>query len=99
MNDLAELTEVLAVGMLVPSFTWAVQLSASGLALSAAQRKLYWGDLGRICLLGSVALLPAGKVPGGECVWTWVVSCLPGTRCSSPMARTGRGRGRRRGGI
>jgi len=46
-----------------------------------------------------VALLPAGKVRGGECMWIWVGSCLPGTRCSSPMARSGPGRGRRRWGI
>src|SRR5262249_55548737 len=55
----AGLAEVLFVGMLVPSFTWAVQLSTSGIALAAGQRRLYWGDLGRVCLLGSVALLPA----------------------------------------
>jgi len=52
-------TEVLGVGMLVPCFTWVVQLGASGVALPAVPRRLYWGDLGRICLLGSVALLPA----------------------------------------
>ena len=51
--------EVLAIGMLVPSFTWVVQLGASGFALPAAKRRLYSGDLGRVCLLGSVALLPA----------------------------------------
>jgi hypothetical protein len=55
----AGLAEVLFVGMLVPSFTWAVQLGASGIALPADRRRLYWGDLGRVCLLGSVALLPA----------------------------------------
>lgn len=56
----AGVTEVLLVGMIVPCFTWVVQLSASGLAMPAERRRLYWGDLGRICLLGSVALLPAG---------------------------------------
>ena len=55
----AGLTEVLITGMIVPSFTWAVQLSASAIGLSATQRRLYWGNLGRVCLLGSVALLPA----------------------------------------
>jgi len=54
--------EVLAVGMVVPSFTWVVQMSASGLWLNPQLRRLYWGDLGRICLLGSVALLPAAGV-------------------------------------
>lgn len=52
--------EVLIVGMIVPSFTWVVQFSASMIGLSAAQRRLYWGGLGRVCLIGSVALLPAG---------------------------------------
>ncbi len=55
----ASLAEVLWVGMLVPSFTWVVQLSASGLAFPADRRRIYWGDLGRICLIGSFALLPA----------------------------------------
>ena len=58
----AGLAEVLAIGMLVPSFTWVVQMSASALRMSSAQRRLYWGDLGRICLLGSFALLPAAIV-------------------------------------
>jgi hypothetical protein len=65
----AGLTEVLAVGMLVPCFTWVVQLSASGIAMPAALRRLYWGDLGRVCLLGSFALLPAAVVN----------LCLPGS--------------------
>lgn len=55
----ARLTEVLIVGMLVPSFTWVVQVSSATVGLSAARRRLYLGDLGRVCLLGSVALLPA----------------------------------------
>jgi hypothetical protein len=55
----ANLAEVLAVGMIVPSFTWVVQLGASGLLLPAPKQWFYWGDLGRVCLLGSVALLPA----------------------------------------
>ena len=52
--------EVLIVGMIVPSFTWVVQFSASMIGLSVAQRRLYWGDLSRVCLVGSVALLPVG---------------------------------------
>ena len=55
----AGLAEVLTVGMLVPCFTWVVQLGASAFALPPSKRRYYWGDLGRICLLGSVALLPA----------------------------------------
>jgi len=58
----AELFEVLLVGMLVPSFTWVVQTGASAAAMSADMRRVYWGDLGRICLLGSFALLPAAIV-------------------------------------
>lgn len=69
----AGLTEVLVVGMLVPSFTWVVQMSASAVVLSARQRRLYWGDLGRVCLVGSVALLPGALVnlclPGD---WLWL---------------------------
>ena len=56
----AELAEVLMVGMVVPSFTWVVQMTASGIALPSALRRLYWGDLGRVCLLSSTALLPCG---------------------------------------
>ena len=55
----AGLVEVLAIGMMVPSFTWVVQMSASALRMMSTKRRLYWGDLGRICLLGSFALLPA----------------------------------------
>src|SRR6478609_3344715 len=55
----ATLTEVLVTGMIVPSFTWVVQLSASAAGMRSARRRIYWGDLGRVCLVGSVALLPA----------------------------------------
>jgi len=58
----AELAEVLIVGMLVPSFTWVVQMTASAIGLPSALRRLYWGDLGRVCMIGSVALLPAAIV-------------------------------------
>ncbi len=51
--------EVLSLGMVVPSFTWAIQLIASALAMTSPQRRTYWNDLGCTCLLGSVALLPA----------------------------------------
>lgn len=58
----AGMTEVLVVGMIVPSFTWIIQLSVSGLCLAPRLRRLYWGSLGRICLLGSLALLPAAAM-------------------------------------
>ena len=54
--------EVLAVGMIVPCFTWVVQLSVSAMAMPADQRRVYWDDLGRICLIGSIALLPAALI-------------------------------------
>jgi hypothetical protein len=59
LTDRVGLAEVLLVGMVVPCFTWVVQLGASAAAMPAGRRRLYWGDLGRVCLLGSVALLPA----------------------------------------
>ncbi len=58
---------VLAVGMIIPSFTWVVQFTASALFMAPARRPVYWADLGRICVAGSVALLPAGLanfIPG-----------------------------------
>jgi hypothetical protein len=51
--------EVLVVGMVVPSFTWVVQLIASTCWLPTAARERYHNALARVCLLGSVALLPA----------------------------------------
>lgn len=59
LTSKAELPEVLAFGMTIPSFTWVVQLSASAVWLPTDRRQFYWGDLGRVCLVGSVALLPA----------------------------------------
>ena len=56
------LAEVLLKGMIVPSFIWLVQLTASSLALPSALRRTYWHDLGVICFLGSLALLPAAIV-------------------------------------
>lgn len=56
------LTEVLVVGMIVPSFTWVVQLTASALLMPAEKRMLYWDDLGHVCWWGSVALLPAAAL-------------------------------------
>jgi hypothetical protein len=53
-------SEVLFVGMIVPSFTWVVQLSAAWFGLRPMERRIYCGDLGRTCLMGSVLLLPVG---------------------------------------
>lgn len=58
----AELGEVFFVGMLIPSFTWVVQMTASAICMPSQLRRVYWGELGRVCLLGSVALLPAAII-------------------------------------
>lgn len=58
----ADLAEVLKVGMLVPCFTWVVQMTASAYAMPLEKWRRYWGALGRVCLIGSVALLPMGVV-------------------------------------
>ena len=53
---------VFSVGMIVPCFTWVVQLTASGIGLGGTRRRTYWRDLGLTCFLGSVALVPAALV-------------------------------------
>jgi hypothetical protein len=53
------LTEVLAVGLIVPSFTWLAQLTIASIWLDPQPRRIYARDLAWVCLLGSVALLPA----------------------------------------
>jgi hypothetical protein len=58
----AGFAEVLAVGMLVPSFTWVVQLGLATIGLAGKARRVYVGALARVCLLGSFALLPAAIV-------------------------------------
>ena len=50
---------VFFVGMVVPCFTWFVQGIASVVVMPQDLCRVYWGELGRICLLGSFALLPA----------------------------------------
>ena len=49
----------LSKGLLIPCFTWTVQLILSALLLSGEERLFYWTQLGIICLVGSIALLPA----------------------------------------
>jgi hypothetical protein len=58
----AQLHEVLTAGMIIPSFTWLVQLTASALGLNAVDRDAYWHSLGQTCLIGSVVLLPAAII-------------------------------------
>lgn len=49
----------LSKGLLIPCFTWTVQLVLSAFLLRGAERIFYWTQLGIICLVGSIALLPA----------------------------------------
>lgn len=55
----ASWAEVLGKGLLIPCFTWSVQLILSAACLSGERRLVYWGQLGAVCLIGSAALLPA----------------------------------------
>lgn len=50
----------LSKGLLIPCFTWTVQLVLSAFLLRGAERIFYWTQLGIICLIGSIALVPAG---------------------------------------
>lgn len=54
------LTRDLSKGLLIPFFTWTVQLLLSAILLGGKERLFYWTQLGIICLIGSIALLPAG---------------------------------------
>jgi hypothetical protein len=54
-----EWREVLLKGLLIPCFTWTVQLLLSAAFLDRQSRLKYWNRLGWVCLIGSVALLPA----------------------------------------
>lgn len=51
--------EVLAKGLLIPCFTWTIQLLLSAIFLDGESRLRYWNRLGWVCLIGSIALLPA----------------------------------------
>jgi hypothetical protein len=51
--------EVLIKGLLIPCFTWTVQLILSALFLNKESRLIYWNRLGWVCLIGSFALWPA----------------------------------------
>ena len=51
--------EVLIKGLLIPCFTWTIQLLVSAAFLDERSRLRYWNRLGWVCLIGSIALLPA----------------------------------------
>lgn len=53
---------VAITGMLVPCFTWVVQLSLAAFGMPSAKGQPYAKDLGRVCFWGSVALLPGALV-------------------------------------
>ncbi len=50
--------EVLIKGLLIPCFTWTIQLILSAVFLKTQDRLTYWNRLGWVCLIGSIALLP-----------------------------------------
>ena len=51
--------EVLLKGLLIPCFTWTIQILLSAICFDGPGRLRYWNRLGWVCLIGSVALLPA----------------------------------------
>lgn len=53
-------SEVLNNGMYIPALTWTLQLIASGILMKGNHRLDYWAQLGTVCLIGSLALIPAG---------------------------------------
>lgn len=65
--------EVLVKGLLIPCFTWTVQLLLSAVFLKTADRLTYWNRLGWVCLIGSIALLPAAFYNlRAMAPWVWV---------------------------
>ncbi len=52
-------SEVLTKGLVIPCFTWTVQLILSALLLNTERRVIYWTQLGWVCLIGSFLLWPA----------------------------------------
>ena len=71
--------EVLLKGLLIPCFTWTVQLLLSAIFLDRQSRLKYWNRLGWVCLIGSVALLPAAfynYLTGQPWVWISIANVL-----------------------
>jgi hypothetical protein len=68
-----EWREVLLKGLLIPCFTWTVQLLLSAAFLDRQSRLKYWNRLGWVCLIGSVALLPAAFYNYLTALpWVWI---------------------------
>jgi len=71
--------EVLIKGLLIPCFTWTIQLLLSAVFLNRESRLRYWNRLGWVCLIGSIALLPAAFYnfqAGQPLVWISIVNVL-----------------------
>ena len=71
--------EVLIKGLLIPCFTWTIQLLLSAAFLTTADRLTYWNRLGWVCLIGSIALLPAAFYnlrSATPSVWISIVNVL-----------------------
>ena len=65
--------EVLIKGLLIPCFTWSVQLLLSAAFLKTQDRLTYWNRLGWVCLIGSIALLPAAFYNlRSASPWVWI---------------------------
>lgn len=78
----------LSKGLLIPCFTWTVQLVLSALLLRGAERLFYWTQLGIICLVGSMALLPAGFYNFAVAAPSPYVSILSVLLCAAIMCAT-----------
>ena len=71
--------EVLIKGLVIPCFTWTVQLLLSAVFLKAGDRLTYWNRLGWVCLIGSIALLPAAFYNLRSATpWVWISMFLAG---------------------
>ena len=65
--------EVLVKGLLIPCFTWTIQLLLSAVFLKTRDRLTYLNRLGSVCLIGSIALLPAAFYNLGSATpWVWI---------------------------
>jgi hypothetical protein len=65
--------EVLLKGLLIPCFTWTIQLLLSAAFLKSGDRLTYWNRLGWVCLIGSIALLPAAFYNFRSAApWVWI---------------------------
>ena len=71
--------EVLTKGLLIPCFTWTIQLLLSAVFLDGRSRLRYWTLLGWVCLIGSIALLPAAVynfLTAQPWVWISIINVL-----------------------